>query len=369
MAPHEVGPRVGLSYSATPTTVFRGGYGLLYLPTSERGYNDPNIGFSQATSLPSTATGYTPAVTSDNPFTNGVLLPAGAGAGPGVSNGTTISGFQYDNPVSYQQQWNFGMEQGLGNTFTMQLNYVGGHGVHLPMNVRYNDLRPQFFLAPGSSSAPLTAQVANPFFGQSPVAAGVLRNATVQQIQLDARFPQYTSGAISGIQNSTANVSYQDIGSTTYNALQATLNIHRPNGVFGSVSYVWSKLLGNVSDLTNGFLNSTGNPNYQDLYFPQYEHSTLNTDLRHRLVATANYALPVGRGKRLGGNMPRWADEIVGGWELNTIVQVSSGYPISMGVSGTASFSGTRPMIVPRCQFRSAAAPPVPTSPAREHRT
>ena len=167
MSPHEVGPRFGLSYSAAPTTVFRGGYSLLYLPTSERGYNDPNIGFSQSTSLPSTATGYTPAAKSDDPFANGVLLPAGPNAGPGVSNGTSISGFQYDNPVSYQQQWNFGMEQGLGNTFTMQINYVGGHGVHLPMNVRYNDLRPQFFLAPGSSSAPLTAQVTNPFFGQS----------------------------------------------------------------------------------------------------------------------------------------------------------------------------------------------------------
>lgn len=343
---HEVGPRFGLSYSATPTLVFRGGYGLLYLPTSERGYSDPNIGFAQSTSLPTTATGYTPAVSSENPFINGVLLPAGASAGTGVSNGTSISGFQYDNPVSYQQQWNFGMEKGLGNTFTMQLNYVGGHGVHLPMSVRYNDLQPQFFLPPGSSTAGLTAQVANPFYGASGVAAGVLRNPTVQQVQLNSRFPQFTSGAISGIQNNSTNVSYQDIGSTTYNAMQATLSIHRPNGVFGSVSYVWSKLLGNVSDLTNGFLNSNGNPNYQDFYFPQYEHSTLATDLRHRIVGTANYALPVGRGKRFGADMPRWADEVVGGWEVNTIIQVSSGYPIAMGVGGTPAFAGTRPMIV-----------------------
>jgi hypothetical protein len=148
------------------------------------------------------------------------------------------------------------------------------------------------------------------------------------------------------MQNNSANVSYQDIGSTTYNAMQATLSIHRPNGVFGSVSYVWSKLLGNVSDLTNGFLNTNGNPGIQNFYAMQYEHSTLATDLRHRIVGTANYALPVGRGKRFGGNMPGWANQIVGGWEVNTIIQVSSGYPIAMGVTGTAAFAGTRPMIV-----------------------
>ena len=90
------------------------------------------------------------------------------------------------------------------------------------------------------------------------------------------------------------------MGSTTYNALQTTLNIHHPNGVFGSVSYVWSKLLGNVSDLTNGFLNTTGNPNYQDFYFPQYEHSTLATDLRHRLVADRELRPPGRSWKALG---------------------------------------------------------------------
>ncbi|WP_047488711.1 TonB-dependent receptor [Terriglobus sp. TAA 43] len=342
----EFAPRLGMSWAATPTTVFRGGYGLLFLPTSERGYSNPNIGFSQSTSIPTSATGFTPVVKTDNPFTSGVLLPAGASAGSQVSNGTSISGLQYHNPVSYQQQWNFGVQQGLGNTFTLQLNYVGGHGVHLPMNVRYNDLQPQYFLPVGTTDfTPLTKQVANPFFGnQYVIAPGVLKNATVQQVQLNARFPQYTSGAINSLQNNTANVSYQDIGSTTYNAMQATVSIHRPNGVTGSVSYVWSKLLGNVSDLTNGFLNTTGNPNYQNFYFPQYEHSTLATDLRHRIVGTANYALPVGRGKRFGGDMPRWADMIVGGWEVNTIIQVSSGNPLSMGVSGTGNWAGTRPM-------------------------
>jgi hypothetical protein len=174
----------------------------------------------------------------------------------------------------------------------------------------------------------------------------VLRNPTVQRVQTLAAFPQYTSGAISGIQNGSANVSYQDIGSTSYNALQASLNIHRPNGVSGSVSYVWSKLLGNVSDLTNGFLNTTGNPGYQNFYFLNLEHSTLATDIRHRVVGTAMWDLPLGRGKRFGGNVPGWANQIVGGWGLSTIIDVYSGFPISMTVTGAPAFAGTRPMYI-----------------------
>ncbi len=349
MSLHEVSPRFGFSYSATPTTVVRGGFGILFLPTSERGFSDPNIGFSQTTNMPTTATGYTPAVTTDNFLPSGVLLPAGPAAGTGVSDGSSISGFEYNNPPSYQEQWNFGIEQAIGNTFTLQLNYAGGHGVHLPFGIRFNDLQPQYFGTPGQTSqvAYLQQQIANPFYGKSGIAPGsVLLKPTVQRVQTLAAFPQYTSGAISSIQNSSVGISYQDIGSSNYNSLQSTLLIHRPGGVSGSVSYVWSKLLGNVSDQTNGFLNATGNPGIQDYYFLKDEYSALATDIRHHVVGTAIWSIPVGRGKRFGGNMPVWADEAVGGWELTALADVYSGFPLSMTVAGTPAFAGTRPMYV-----------------------
>ncbi len=44
--------------------------------------------------------------------------------------------------------------------------------------------------------------------------------------------------------------------------------------------------------------------------------------------------------------MPRWANRAVGGWSVNTIVLVSSGYPLSFTVSGAPAFAGTRPMWV-----------------------
>jgi len=348
---HEVAPRLGFSYGITPTTVVRGGYGILYLPISERGYGDPNIGFTQSTSIATSASGFTPAVTIDNPFPTGVSLPAGAAAGVGVSSGSTISGFRYDNPVSYQQQWNLGVQRSLAKGMAVQLNYVGGHGVHLPMNIRPNDLQPAYFGAPGSSAqvSYLEAQVPNPFYGASGLAPGSpLLKPTVQRAQLLTAFPQYTGGTITGIQNGSVGIAYFDQGSTTYNAMQATWLMNHAGGFNGSVSYVWSKLLGNVSDLTNGFLNPTGNPGIQDYYFlHQYEHSNLASDIPQHVIGTATWPVPVGRGKSFGANMPRWADEAAGGWTLTAIISVSSGFPAGMGVSGAPAFGGTRPVFVP----------------------
>jgi len=42
--------------------------------------------------------------------------------------------------------------------------------------------------------------------------------------------------------------------------------------------------------------------------------------------------------------MPGWANEAVGGWELTTLTDIYSGFPISMGVTGSPAFAGTRPM-------------------------
>jgi hypothetical protein len=42
--------------------------------------------------------------------------------------------------------------------------------------------------------------------------------------------------------------------------------------------------------------------------------------------------------------MPGWANEVAGGWTLNTIIDVYSGFPVGMSVSGASAFAGTRPV-------------------------
>lgn len=339
-------PRAGFAYELAPTTVVRGGFSIMYLPTSERGFGDSTIGYSQSTPYVATINGRTPVNTVDNPFPSGVLLPQGSAAGVDVGAGSSVSAFVYHNPVSYQQQWNFGVEQSLPKGMVFSLNYAGSHGVHLPLNWRPNDLNPKYFGAPGDQTqvAYLQTLVSNPFYGSS--ATGTLASPTVQRAQLLAAFPQYTPNT--GMQNGSLTYLKQDVGSASYNALQAVLAVNRPNGLSGTLAYTWSKLIGNVSDLTTGFLNPSGNPGIQDFYLlRQYERSILATDIPQRVVGNAIYPLPLGRGRQFGSNIPRWANVLAGGWTLTTIISVQSGFPLGLTQTGSEYFSGSRPSFVP----------------------
>jgi hypothetical protein len=344
----KVGPRIGFSYAYTPTTVFRAGYGIMYLPTSERGYGDSTLGFTQNTNMTTTLNGFTPVNVLDNPFPAGVALPAGPAAGVAVGTGSSVSAYLFKNPVSYQQQWNAGVEQSMPKGVVFTLNYAGGHGVKLPISAHPNDLNPVDFGSPGNQTqvAYLQGLVNNPFYGNSNVVAGsTLASQTVQRAQLVAAFPQYTANT--AMQNSSLTYSYQDFGSASYNAMQAALLVNHANGLSGSVAYTWSKLVGNVSDLTNGFLNTTGNPAIQDYYLiKQYERSNLASDIPQRIVGNITYALPFGRGKMFGNGMPGWANEFVGGWNLTTIISVQSGFPLGLTQTGGQPFSGGRPSFV-----------------------
>lgn len=175
---------------------------------------------------------------------------------------------------------------------------------------------------------------------------GSLAASSVQRIQLLSAFPQYISNT--GLSNGSLNENFAAQGSASFNALQAGLAYRKATGLNASVFYTWSKLLGNVSDITNGFLNATGNPAIQNYYlFREYERANLATDIPHRIVGSFLYPLPFGRGQRFGKGVNRALNEAIGGWKLNGIFSVQSGYPLSFGETGTQAFAGSRPTYVP----------------------
>lgn len=338
-------PRVGFSYAANPTMVVRGGFGIMFLPTSERGFGTATLGFSQGTLVTNTLNSV-PTNTFANPFPSGVAHPAGPAAGVQAGSGSGVSALLYNTPVPYQEQWNFGIEQQISGRLQMNLNYAGSHGVKLPITAHPNDLQPKYFGAPGDLNqvAYLQTSVPNPFAGS--ITTGSLAAATVQRVQLLSAYPQYISNT--ALSNSSLNYNFAGQGSASFNALQAGLVYRSRGGLNSTVFYTWSKLLGNVSDITNGFLNATGNPGIQNYYFfKQYERSNLATDAPHRIVGSFLYPLPFGRGQRFGANVSRLTNLAVGGWKLNGIVAVQSGYPLGFGQTGGQAFSGSRPTFVP----------------------
>lgn len=206
-------PRVGFAYRWNDKTVFRGGYGISYLPSDIQFNNSPwsspsNSGLSNFIS--SLNGGITPANSLSNPFPSGLIQPPGrntAALAASTEGGTVNASVPYQ-PYPYSQQWNFNIERELPTGAVIEIGYAGAKATHIPTNtgLGLNQLPNQY----DSLGTALTASVANPFFGILPTNIGALSAATTTAGQLLCPFPQFLN-----LTNSSPF-----IGNTTYHSLQ-----------------------------------------------------------------------------------------------------------------------------------------------------
>jgi hypothetical protein len=134
---------------------------------------------------------------------------------------------------------------------------------------------------------------------------------------------------------------------------EANMNFHagevafrqRPhNGLEYSINYTFSKNLTDsvgqfgVNDISGGAVYPQNNYNLAGDYGPA------GSDLRHMLNGNWVYQLPVGRGKRFGGNIPLFVDELIGGWKLAGSGVLLSGFPVTIqsGTSANVGSTGTQ---------------------------
>ena len=325
-------PRVGLAYALNPKTVIRGGYGIFFLPTSQRGYGSNNPGFQVSTPFLATVDGVTPVGSISNPFPNGTIPLAGASNGASTLTGSSIAGLYYYTPMSYTQQWNFGIERELPSRVLLKASYAGNHSVKLPLNFNPNTLQPQYYGAIGDQArvAQLTQLVANPFYQL--IKTGPLASAQVQQQVLLRAFPEFTS--VAGQYLGQANA--------VYDALQVSVQKSYTRGLTMLLSYTFSKNIGDANNLTTGFLD-VGTPGFQNDWNRKLERSVVATDIPQRLVWSANYELPFGKGRSFGTHLNPVLDALAGGWQLNGILTTQSGFPLQFNDAGTQTFAGSRP--------------------------
>ena len=78
------------------------------------------------------------------------------------------------------------------------------------------------------------------------------------------------------------------------------------------------------------------------------EYAVSGQDLTHHFVGSAVYELPFGRGKEFGSSWNRYLNGFFGGWAIDPIVTVSSGFPINLTVNGEPANTGQndRPNVV-----------------------
>jgi hypothetical protein len=199
------------------------------------------------------------------------------------------------------QQWNLTLQQQLNSSTTVQVGYVGQHGTHLMVPMPY--LQKQLLSNSACGAPPCTAPSVN--FSGNPAF-----QSDISQI----------SGTAS-------------VGSMKYNALQAVLQKRYSSGLNYQVAYTFSKCQTDNSGYYGTWGDTQGtpaNPYYQNLYQPQADWAECYFDAKHLLSAYAVYELPFGRGKKFGANMNSVANAIVGGWSIDPILSLHTGFPLAL---------------------------------------
>lgn len=126
---------------------------------------------------------------------------------------------------------------------------------------------------------------------------------------------------------SDANVG--NYGISSYNSLVVTLRKRLSHNLQFDFDYAYAHAIDNVSNVTNDAIGAgyNGQGLICDLSNLRACRASSNFDATHTVSANYIYQLPVGRGQALLSSTPRWADNIIGGWETSGIVSFHTGYP------------------------------------------
>lgn len=308
------GPRFGFSWSPAilgARTVIRGGAGFFYQTFGTFGIQQP--GFSQRTQLVATLDNFlTPAATLSDPFPGGIQQPAGAFAGVNTFLGQSVRFVQRELDQPYTVRWNFNVQRELTRNLLLEVGYIGSVARRLPVDRNVN-----FFPAEFLSTSPvrdqaaidrLTAVVANPFRGLLPGTG--LNGSTVAVEQLLRPHPQFSGTG--GVREDA-----QTVGWSNFHMFQVRLDRRFANGLQFLTNFQWSKML----EATNYLFESA----------PSLNKRIAGEDRPLRLVFSATYELPFGRGKRFGAGAGAWTDRIIGGWKINGIYTAQSGPLVTFG--------------------------------------
>lgn len=332
------GPRFGWAYHVMPKTVIRGAYGILYSPSVMQASGTSGSGGVQgfqstSNMIVSIDNGRTIQNYLRNPFPAGFNLPLGSTEGPTSGSRTDLGlgigdSFFIDSRNPVVQQWNLNIQNELKGGWVVTTGYLGSKGQHLidgESTMTYNQLQATAF----ALGTQLTQSVPNPFFGVITNPTSTLSQPTVLRRQLLAPYPQYTS--VNGFRKPQGNSIYHSF------TLEATKRFDQ-QGLLMLISFTGSKLLDDVSQVVT-FLGAAGTK--QDFYNRRGEKSVSAQDSSRRLVISANYQMPFGKGRKYLLNMPRAAEMVIGGWQMNGIATFAKGTPMQISNGGNNTNIGS----------------------------
>jgi hypothetical protein len=274
---------------------------------------------------------------SDNFFFNPVVL-----ASPTNPTGTPGSPCPYGNTTSANP-----VDCGLGNAFlpaittpetppifpgTLQsqnLNFKLGRVQQFNINVE-RQLPGNIVLTAGyagSRSSHILIDGMNLNVG-SPAACGVVPGYTLGCGPGGTAFTSKWGtniGYFPGFPPTILNTS--DAGAAKYDSLQIKAETKSArHGIYALLGYTYAKTYD--SGLSDGLGTSLGATYWPLPGTTKADWSLSQLNLNHQFTASVTYDLPIGRGKRFGGNWDGAMNAIVGNWEVDVIERVLSGFPV-----------------------------------------
>lgn len=319
-------PRASLAYRLTDKLVLRSGFGIFFIPNYPL-WSFPGNGYSQTTPYSGTVNGLTPTNLLSDPFPNGLLTPSGSSLGGLTNVGLSVNAVGRTRSSPYVEQWTFGIQYALTQNDSLEISYIGNHGVKLPFsNWQRDQLAPQYL----SLGNQLLAAVTNPFYGSITSSSCGLDQKTIPLGQLLRPYPEFC-----GVNE------LQPLGAQSwYDGMTIEYNHHFSHGVQVLASYTWSKYLDNSQGEQQWVSGASSSVrNWYDL---AAEKSVDANDVPHSLVMSFIAELPFGKGKKVGSSWGPLKNGVLGGWQVSSVITLKAGLPLGIDAqtNNTNSFGG-----------------------------
>jgi hypothetical protein len=96
-------------------------------------------------------------------------------------------------------------------------------------------------------------------------------------------------------------------------------------GLAFDLNYTWSHSIDNVSSPADNSGQFGGD--IQNAFQPNQSIASSDFDIRHQFNADILYKLPFGHGERFLGSAHGWLNQLVGGWQISSLIRLQSGLP------------------------------------------
>ena len=241
--------------------------------------------------------------------------------GPGVPAPCTTyapQGIQPNAKTPTVEEWRFTVERRLDHNTALRLAYVGSFGYHGLLSVDPNTIPAQICASPSGCTA-----------GGTPGTTTSIVPQGAQYIPVGSRPNPYLG----------AGFFWYTEGNSSYNALQVDVSRRLAHGLEFRANYTWSKNLDVNSALTGAQANNQAQMilDRNDLQ-RDWGPSALNVTSQGSISWT--YALPFGTGRRWLASLRRIQDKLVGGWQLDGIATLLSGFPFTPQIGSNRSGDG-----------------------------